>query len=121
VAVAAVVSTPVAALFPPTAATGTELTTRSTTSSRVVVRGVVPIVFEFERWNKRVPPSENGFPLTAQGSAMPATMEVRCTDGGCELDMFELHYTYDMPDDVTVDDFACPYCGTTAGLEEIEL
>jgi len=32
--------------------------------------------------------------------------------------MFELHYTYDMPDDVGVSDFECPYCddrGTPGG------
>jgi hypothetical protein len=52
---------------------------------------------------------------------MPATLEVRCTEGDCELDMFEMHYTYDMPDSVGVADFSCPYCGTTEGLEEIEL
>jgi len=52
---------------------------------------------------------------------MPATLEVKCTDGGCELDMFELHYTYDMPDDVDVSDFQCPYCAGTDCLEEIEL
>jgi len=52
---------------------------------------------------------------------MPKTLEVRCTSGDCELDMFELHYTYDMPDDVGVTDFSCPYCGETEGLKEIEL
>ena len=50
---------------------------------------------------------------------MPATLEIRCTDDACELDMFELHYTYDMPDDVGVTDFICPYCGGTEPLEEI--
>lgn len=52
---------------------------------------------------------------------MPATLEVVCTDDGCELDMFELHYTYDMPDDVGVEDFSCPYCGGVSCLEAIEL
>lgn len=52
---------------------------------------------------------------------MPATMEVKCTDDACELDMAELHFTYDMPDDVTAADFQCPYCGGTDCLEEIEL
>lgn len=52
---------------------------------------------------------------------MPATMEVKCTDDACELDMAELHFTYDMPDDVTASDFQCPYCGGTECLEEIEL
>ncbi|ODR80613.1 hypothetical protein BG842_18530 [Haladaptatus sp. W1] len=54
-------------------------------------------------------------------SRMPATLEVKCTDDGCELDMFEMHYTYDMPDDVGVNDFQCPYCGETDCLEAIEL
>lgn len=35
--------------------------------------------------------------------------------------MAELHYTYDMPDDVTVDDFRCPYCERSDTLREIEL
>lgn len=52
---------------------------------------------------------------------MPATLEVECTDAECTLDMFELHYTYDMPDGVGVEDFACPYCGGTESLEAIEL
>lgn len=50
---------------------------------------------------------------------MPATLELRCTSDACELDMVELHYTYDMPDDVGVSDFSCPYCGSTDRLEEI--
>jgi len=52
---------------------------------------------------------------------MPATMEVVCNNGDCELDMFELHYTYDMPDDVGLADFVCPYCREGEFLEEIEL
>jgi hypothetical protein len=52
---------------------------------------------------------------------MPATLEVKCTNEACELDMAELHYTYDMPDDVGVEDFSCPYCGTSRDLEEIVL
>ena len=52
---------------------------------------------------------------------MPATLEVKCADDACELDMFELHYTYDMPDGTGVDDFECPYCGHTDGLEEIQV
>lgn len=52
---------------------------------------------------------------------MPATLEVVCSNSDCELDMFELHYTYDMPDDVTVEDFQCPYCGGTDCLEEVIL
>ncbi len=75
----------------------------------------------FGKSEKSVPPSENCFPLSTEPSGMPATMEVKCTDGDCELDMFELHYTYDMPDDVTVADFVCPYCQGDGCLEEIEL
>jgi len=52
---------------------------------------------------------------------MPETMEVVCTNDDCDLDMFELHYTYEMPDDVEVADFECPYCGTVDDLDEIEL
>ncbi|MFC7128915.1 DUF7559 family protein [Haloferax chudinovii] len=52
---------------------------------------------------------------------MPATLEVKCANEDCELDMFELHYTYDMPDDVTVAEFSCPYCGESRFLEEIQL
>jgi hypothetical protein len=50
---------------------------------------------------------------------MPETLEVKCANDGCELDMFELHYTYDMPDDVGVADFTCPYCGSAETLEAI--
>ncbi len=52
---------------------------------------------------------------------MPKTLEVKCTNAECELDMFELHYTYDMPDETSVEDFSCPYCGSTDDLEEIVL
>lgn len=52
---------------------------------------------------------------------MPKTMEVDCTAPDCELDMFELHYTYDMPDETGVEDFSCPYCGHTDSLEVIEV
>ena len=52
---------------------------------------------------------------------MPATLEVACTNPDCTLDMFELHYTYDMPDETTVSDFTCPYCGQADGLQEIEV
>ncbi len=52
---------------------------------------------------------------------MPKTLEVVCTDEGCELDMFELAYTYDMPDSTGASDFSCPYCGQTEPLEEVEL
>ncbi|WP_338727695.1 hypothetical protein [Haladaptatus sp. DJG-WS-42] len=50
---------------------------------------------------------------------MPKTVEVACTNDACELDMFELHYTYDMPASTTVADFVCPYCQQGDSLEEI--
>ena len=52
---------------------------------------------------------------------MPKTLEAVCTDDDCTLDMFELHYTYDMPDETAITDFACPYCGGTDCLDEVEL
>ena len=52
---------------------------------------------------------------------MPATLEVVCTDDSCEMDLFEMHYTYDMPDEVGVEDFQCPYCGDTDCLDAVEL
>jgi len=52
---------------------------------------------------------------------MPATLELACTDEACALDMVELHYTYDMPDDAGASDFACPYCGGTECLTAIEV
>ncbi|MFW5903758.1 MAG: DUF7559 family protein [archaeon] len=52
---------------------------------------------------------------------MPKTEEIRCTNDACELDMFENHYTYDVPDDLSLADLQCPYCGRTDTLEEITL
>jgi hypothetical protein len=51
---------------------------------------------------------------------MPRTLELVCEDDDCTLDMFELHYTYEMPEDTGVGDFACPYCGGSK-LREIEV
>jgi len=51
---------------------------------------------------------------------MPSTMEVKCTNDDCELDMFENHYTYAVPDDHGVADLVCPYC-TESSLEEIQV
>jgi hypothetical protein len=59
--------------------------------------------------------------IAHQESGMPATLEVVCTDDSCELDMFEMAFTYDMPDDVTATDFSCPYCDGVDCLEEVEL
>ena len=52
---------------------------------------------------------------------MPATAEVVCESSDCELDMFEVHYTYDVPDDHGVADLSCPYCADSASLSEIVL
>jgi len=56
-----------------------------------------------------------------QQKRMPATLEVRCENENCEMDMFELHYTYDMPEEVGVADFSCPHCETTDDLAEIQV
>lgn len=50
---------------------------------------------------------------------MPKTLEVSCTRTDCDLDMFELHYEYSMPDGTGVEAFSCPYCGESDGLEAI--
>jgi hypothetical protein len=52
---------------------------------------------------------------------MPKTLEVACTGEDCDLDMFELHYTYNMPDGTGVESFICPYCGSGDALEEIQV
>ncbi|QLG50968.1 DUF7559 family protein [Natrinema halophilum] len=52
---------------------------------------------------------------------MPRTEEIVCTDEDCYLDMFENHYTYDVPSDSDISDLACPVCGGTDCLEQIEL
>jgi len=51
---------------------------------------------------------------------MPPTKEVKCLDADCFLDMFENHYTYDVPDGHSVTDLTCPACGGT-DMEGIEL
>ena len=53
--------------------------------------------------------------------SMPPTLEVKCTDEDCFLDMFENHYTYDVPDDHGVADLRCPVCGGTDCLAEIQV
>ena len=58
-------------------------------------------------------------PTAAERYVMPPTREIKCTNEDCELDMFEVHYTYDMPEDTTIQDFACPYCGQSNTLEEL--
>lgn len=56
-----------------------------------------------------------------QLASMPATFEIKCTRDTCELDMFQLHYTYDMPRDVGASDFQCPYCGGVECLQAIDV
>ena len=51
---------------------------------------------------------------------MPATMEVVCTREDCYLDMWENHYTYDVPEDHDVAELCCPVCGGSECLETIE-
>jgi len=50
---------------------------------------------------------------------MPPTLEVACRNDDCPLDMVELHYTYEMVEDVDVEDFRCPYCGRADSLERL--
>lgn len=52
---------------------------------------------------------------------MPPTSEIKCTNDDCVLDMWENHFTYDVPDDFGVEDLACPVCGGTSCLEEIRV
>ena len=52
---------------------------------------------------------------------MPKTLEVVSTRDDCDLDMFELHYRYSMPDGTGAEAFDCPYCGETDGLEALEV
>lgn len=52
---------------------------------------------------------------------MPPTVEVQCTDDNCFVDMFENHYTYDVPENHSVDELVCPVCEGTTCLEPIEL
>ena len=52
---------------------------------------------------------------------MPATEEVVCTNEDCFLDLFENHYTYDVPDDFEISALSCPVCGGTDCLERVEL
>lgn len=54
-------------------------------------------------------------------AGMPKTEELKCTNGDCDLDMFENHYTYDVPNDLGLADLQCPYCGETDMLERIEV
>jgi len=61
------------------------------------------------------------FQSAAASADMPPTKEIRCTSEDCFLDMFENHYTYDVPEDHGIEDLQCPVCGGTDCLELIEL
>lgn len=50
---------------------------------------------------------------------MPPTLEVAYANEACDLDMFELHYTYELVGEVTVSDLICPCCGQTEPLAEL--
>lgn len=52
---------------------------------------------------------------------MPPTKEVVCTAEDCFLDMFENHYTYDVPGEHSIGDLSCPVCGGTECLKEVTL
>ncbi|MFP8889268.1 hypothetical protein ACLI4U_05795 [Natrialbaceae archaeon A-CW2] len=52
---------------------------------------------------------------------MPPTQEIECTNDECFLDMFENHYTYDVPDDYGVSELQCPVCGGTDCLVAINV
>lgn len=54
-------------------------------------------------------------------SPMPPTEEIVCTDDDCFLDLFENHYTYDVPDEFDVSELSCPVCSGTDCLEPVEL
>ncbi|WP_254862512.1 DUF7559 family protein [Halovivax gelatinilyticus] len=52
---------------------------------------------------------------------MPPTEEFVCTESTCYLDLFENHYTYDVPDDHDATSVSCPVCGGTDCLEPVGL
>jgi hypothetical protein len=86
-----------------------------------LILSVVTIVTVFAyRTGETVNGFTTGIMIIVAGvsTAMPKTVEAKCTNQECELDMMELHYTYDMSDDTTVDDFVCPYCQSET-LDEI--
>lgn len=47
---------------------------------------------------------------------MPPTKEFACRNPDCFLDMFESHYTYDMPDEHGPADVVCPVCTRSDGI-----
>ncbi len=52
---------------------------------------------------------------------MPPTEEIVCTAEDCFLDLFENHYTYDVPEEFDISRLSCPVCGDTDSLERVEL
>jgi len=52
---------------------------------------------------------------------MPPTQEIECTDEKCFCDMFEVHYTYEVPDEHGVEDLSCPVCEGRDCLRPIEV
>lgn len=73
------------------------------------------------RFDRVAPPPVAGALITASDvhASMPKTLEVKCPDSKCDLDMMELHYTYGMPDGTGAEAFSCPYCG--GDVEEISV
>lgn len=59
--------------------------------------------------------------LVALLPPMPPTEEIVCTNEDCFLDLFEIHYTYDVPEDFDLSGLSCPVCDGTACLERVEL
>lgn len=51
---------------------------------------------------------------------MPPTLEAVCDNDDCKLDMFELHYSYELSvQEAGIDEFSCPYCGRSDTLREL--
>jgi hypothetical protein len=49
---------------------------------------------------------------------VPPTLELACEAADCELDMVELHFTYELVG-ADVDDFRCPVCNRTETLRRL--
>jgi hypothetical protein len=50
---------------------------------------------------------------------MPKVVEVTCLSENCDVDMFSIHYESYIPEDEYERDYACPGCGSEAGLEPL--
>lgn len=68
-----------------------------------------------------VRPVENDIYCKEVIGLVPPTEEIKCLNDDCFLDMFENHYTYDVPDDYGIGDVTCPVCGGTDCLEGISV